>query len=562
MKPVSLIMSTMMLVLHAFVATAQIPFQSDKATYRIVYTSSANGKAAPNQNKILVFTNARQTLITNEKDYKGEGKFPLEISVVNRNDLYQQLYTLLDASNCIATTDSNAIKNQQIELQDGSKKILGFNCKKAKAVVNSNTIEFWYTTDLPVKGAPTILGQNLGLVLEMIRNGSFVISAEEVKPLSYTPPVQWASVKPRRMDLLSYKDEIWRNRFITIDLFKDQVINFSDTATVKPGVMRFANGTIVVKKVKFPSLADAKTIFLDLQEQSNGDAYDRTGTVFLIPVDKKQSFLDGLKNGASALPVFENGNGRKYQGVIATADYSPAIELMRFFTPFGIKQYNHIQLKGKEWHQVVPYRQDISTYASLLDNREVYIGVFIGNYDKGGHKINASVTIHRGGGEAPKKIVPLFNTLNIMEMAGQEYATMFDKPEGITVHFELKEALNNAVLRYTTTGHGGWGNGDEFVPKENTISLDGKTVFKMVPWREDCGSYRLFNPASGNFATGLSSSDLSRSNWCPGTVTNPFVIQLGSLSAGKHTIQVQIPQGAREGSSFSAWNVSGVLVGD
>ncbi|MCH5689298.1 hypothetical protein LWM68_36690 [Niabella sp. W65] len=99
-----------------------------------------------------------------------------------------------------------------------------------------------------MKGAPTILGQNLGLVLEMIRNGSFVISAEEVKQLSYTPPVQWATVKPRMLDLLSYKDEIWRNRFTTINLFKDQVINFSDTATVKPDVMRFANGTIVVKK--------------------------------------------------------------------------------------------------------------------------------------------------------------------------------------------------------------------------------------------------------------------------------------------------------------------------
>ncbi|ULT43270.1 hypothetical protein KRR40_07255 [Niabella defluvii] len=158
--------------------------------------------------------------------------------------------------------------------------------------------------------------------------------------------------------------------------------------------------------------------------------------------------------------------------------------------------------------------------------------------------------------------MPLFNTLNIMEMAGQEYATMFDQKEGLTVHFELKEPVDNAVLRYTTTGHGGWGNGDEFVPKENTILLDGKTVFKMIPWREDCGSYRLFNPASGNFATGLSSSDLSRSNWCPGTVTNPFVVRLGNLSAGKHTIQVQIPQGAREGSSFSAWNVSGVIVGD
>jgi hypothetical protein len=72
----------------------------------------------------------------------------------------------------------------------------------------------------------------------------------------------------------------------------------------------------------------------------------------------------------------------------------------------------------------------------------------------------------------------------------------------------------------------------------------------------------LFNPASGNFNDGLSSSDLSRSNWCPGTATNPIYIELGDLKAGTHTIQVKIPQGPNEGGSFSAWNVSGVLLGE
>jgi hypothetical protein len=71
----------------------------------------------------------------------------------------------------------------------------------------------------------------------------------------------------------------------------------------------------------------------------------------------------------------------------------------------------------------------------------------------------------------------------------------------------------------------------------------------------------LSNPASGNFESGLSSSDLSRSNWCPGTVTNPNLINLGDLKAGSHTIKVTIPLGKREGSSFSAWNVSGILIG-
>lgn len=147
-------------------------------------------------------------------------------------------------------------------------------------------------------------------------------------------------------------------------------------------------------------------------------------------------------------------------------------------------------------------------------------------------------------------------------MAGQEYATMFSSEKGLEMSFTLSTAIKNAKLRYITTGHGGWENGDEFVQKKNSISLDGKPVFSFVPWRMDCGSYRTYNPASGNFDNGLSSSDYSRSNWCPGTVTNPIYIDLGDLPAGQHTLQIQIPQGEPEGNSFSSWNVSGVLLGD
>jgi hypothetical protein len=39
--------------------------------------------------------------------------------------------------------------------------------------------------------------------------------------------------------------------------------------------------------------------------------------------------------------------------------------------------------------------------------------------------------------------------------------------------------LKNAQLKYTTTGHGGWENGDEFVPKANSIFLDGKMTYSL-----------------------------------------------------------------------------------
>ncbi|WP_018628885.1 PNGase F N-terminal domain-containing protein [Niabella aurantiaca] len=549
------VLTGMQIAGHAQVKFAGVP------VYKITYGSSFNGKTPKKQNKTWVFAAPGQTLVTTERDFTGKAAYPFELSLIDRTRNRQELYAFLNERESITASDT-AFRTQQFELQAATKDILGYRCKKAKIIVNSNTIELWYTDQLPVKGAPTILGQNLGLVLEQVRNGNNSIRAEKIEKQKISLPA-FLLLKPQQTDLLNYRDAIWNSRFTTIPLFTGQVINFSDAGNQAGDVLRFANGTIVVKKIKMPAIDSNSSVFLDLKEQSNGDAYDRTGTVFLIPTGKKQSFLDGLKNGVKTLPAYTNGNGKTYQGVVATPDYTPPLELMRFFTPFGIKQFNHIQLKGKQWQEAVPYRQDITDFAAALSNKEVYIGVFIGNYDKGGHKITANLTLHRGGPDKPKQqIMPLFNTLNIMEMAGQEYATMFDSEKGLEVHFRIDAPLKNASLLYTTTGHGGWGNGDEFVPKQNTILLNGRVIFDLVPWRADCGSYRLFNPASGNFSNGLSSSDLSRSNWCPGTVTNPFRIHLGDLEAGDYTLQVKIPQGKPEGSSFSAWNVSGILVAD
>src|SRR5699024_3940413 len=99
-------------------------------------------------------------------------------------------------------------------------------------------------------------------------------------------------------------------------------------------------------------------------------------------------------------------------------------------------------------------------------------------------------------------------------------------------------------------------------PKTNTIYVDGEEVYSFIPWRTDCSTYRLSNPSSGNFPNGLSSSDLSRSGWCPGTTTNPVYIPLPDLKPGWHIFKVAIPQGEAEGNSMSFWNVSGVLTGE
>lgn len=535
--------------------------------YKITYQKYSNGNLEKNQKSIAVVTNVNQTKFYTEYNSDKGQIYPEEFTTIDRKSSHICQYAILNKLKTIFTKDSLSLTKQSFEFLSETKKILGYNCKKAKTIINSNTIEIWYTDELKVKGSPTILGQDLGLVLEIVRNGNYVITSSKIEKVKSIPTT---IVSAEAVDALTYKDLLWKSRFTTIPIFQNQIINFSDEGTktnlttTSDTLLLFVNGTVAIRKVKFPEIKSGSQIFVDVTEQSNGDAYDRTGCFFIIPTTKSISFLDGLKNGIKLLPIYDNGNGKEYQGVVAKDNYEPIIELMRFFTPFGVSKYNSIQLKNKVWADQVFYRQDVTDFRSMLSNQEVYIGINIGNYDKGGHKISANFTIHNEPEVAitASQIVPLFCTNNIMEMAGQEYGTMFSSDKGLEINFKLDKPIKNCKLRYITTGHGGWENGDEYLPKKNSIFLDGIEVYHFTPWRQDCGSYRLSNPASGNFANGLSSSDYSRSNWCPGTVTNPIYIDLGNLENGNHTMQIKIPLGKPEGNSFSAWNISGVLIGE
>ncbi|QDP86116.1 GLPGLI family protein [Chryseobacterium sp. SNU WT5] len=550
------------LFLVILLALSQISFAQN---YKIIYNTFFEGKENKNQDPTIIFTNDQQTFIVSDKIAKSAKEIPFEIQKISRADNTVIQYAFLQNNQVSEYQNNEILAKQKFELKSDTKKILGYNCKKAVTSINSNTMEIWYTNDLKVKGSPTILGQDLGLVLEITRNGNSTTKATEISEVkNFSVENIFAKKKITATDELSYKDLLWKSRFTTIPIFENETINFTNYLKSDEKILRFAKGTIILKKVKYPKIESNSNVFVELTEQSAGDAYDRTGTVFIIPQNKEKSFFDALQNGTKTVPTFDNGNGKTYQGVITTEAYEPALELMRFFTPFGIQQFNHLKLKDKNWHDKVQYRQDISDLKEILSGKEFWTGVFIGNYDKNGHKISLEVTVHKDGLDVFKNntVIPLFNTLNIMEMDGQDYATMFDSPKGLITNFTLTKDLKNVKLRYITTGHGGWENGDEFLPKENKINVDGKEIFSFIPWRTDCGSYRLYNPASGNFSNGLSSSDYSRSNWCPGTTTNPNYISLGDLKAGNHQIQVLIPQGEKEGNSFSSWNVSGVLLGD
>ena len=459
------------------------------------------------------------------------------------------------------------------ELQSDTMTILGYLCKKAHTVIRSNHIDIWYTTQTEFKGTPSIsIGPQLGLVLKIVRNGNFEITAEKIELSSQmiTLPYSIGEI----VELPYYRFRVTAQNYTTINIFQNEKINFGDKPvnllTNEPGITyRFAEGTVILKKVKLPENMGKHSVIAELTEKSTGDAYDRTGSLFIIPditKDTSLTFMDAFINGISALPKYDAKNKKDYRGFTLTDKYTPPIELMRFITPFGIGHYNsQVQVYNTVWLDSVTYKQDVTNLLPALEG-DVWFGIFIGCYDKGGHNVSLNLKyypddIPQESAEVSNEwIQPLIFTTNIMEAASQEYATIFEN-DTLQVTVDIPDGIKSVTLRYISTGHGGWGGGDEFNKKMNYIFADGKLLYSYIPWRDDCGMYRNYNPASGNFPNGMSSSDFSRSGWCPGSTSVPVDIPLNNLKPGRHTFSVYIPMGKPEGTSFSAWNVSAVLIG-
>ncbi len=529
-----------------------------KKAVGVTITYGLDKADAPARTRVVLCGN--QQRIEGIRPAQFQNFFPKETTYVDfdKNTFYQM--ALLQNGDTVCSKREFKVNDKFNVVADTT--YMGFKCKIARTIINSNTMEVWYTTDLGVSATPTPgWGVTDGVVLRYSRNGQHVQVAKEIVPMTKKETVFPASFG-KEMDPNYYRYTLNHSNVITVPVFNDEAVNFTGAKApeaIEPNVTyRVGGGSIILKKVTLPKSGD-RDVFVELTQYSKGDAYDRTGSVFIIPVDKEKSFFDMIKN-LKSVPGFTANNGIFYPGLVSTPDYNVPLELMRFFTGFGVRQYNHNVVPGQKWVNEVLYKMNVTNLASQLEG-EVIIGAYIGNWDANGHSITMNLKYYPGDEDVKpfRHAMPLFNTVNYLEQAGQEYPVYMEN-DVLRVKFTLTEDVENAHLFYLTTGHGGWGGGDEFNRKVNTISLDGAKVSSFIPWRDDCATYRNNNPCSGNFSNGESSSDLSRSNWCPGTVTNPNYIPLGNLKAGEHEITVHIPQGPRENGSMSYWCVSGTLI--
>ena len=223
--------------------------------------------------------------------------------------------------------------------------------------------------------------------------------------------------------------------------------------------------------------------------------------------------------------------------------------------------------------------QDITDLYPALE-REAYVGIYIDTWTAEGYVASMELDVKESKITCDvmpeRRVKPLMNTVYYI---GQTYPDIFSRKD-VVMDFDMPKAAKNVRLKYIVTGHGGHSGGDEFVEKRNIVSVDGKEVLNFIPWRVDCASFRRFNPATGvwliprvaayigdkgyttkEIEEPLASSDLSRSNWCPGSDVMPEEAVIGDLSAGKHSFKVSIPEAQQvDGNKLNHWLVSAYLV--
>lgn len=355
------------------------------------------------------------------------------------------------------------------------------------------------------------------------------------------------------------------------------------------GIIRLVNGRIILKKIQVPHYERNVKVYIKTTIASNGDRWDKTGSCFVLP-RKSAINLMTIAEGKNKFPAVDSLKLEKLVGVVAGKDYLPTVELMRFMTPFGVGFYssNNDTLTSKrrpvyipKWEKCVQWQQDITDLYPLLED-EAYVGVFIDTWTEQGYLASMELQFKESTISCDRmqrrQVMPLLNTVYYI---GQEYPDIFAR-KPITTDFVLPKGVRNVRLKYIVTGHGGHDGGDEFVQKENILSVDGKEVKRFIPWRDDCASFRRFNPATGvwlekrvasyigengytekEVEEPVASSDFSRSNWCPGTDVVPEEVELGDLKAGRHTFIVDIPKAQPiNGNEMNHWLVSAYLVWD
>ena len=362
-----------------------------------------------------------------------------------------------------------------------------------------------------------------------------------------------------------------------VDIWHKAAVKFTpgidpDSVQLEDGTYRLDAGRILLKPIVVPDHARRCDVWLDVTVTSAGDPWDKSGTLFAMADEAGRDYLDRMLKG-------DHADTTHFAGIVRERDRMPALEWMRFITPFGVGHFSHTERADAyrpaavaAWADSASWQADLSSLQPWMATADtLWVGAYIDTWTAEGYALSARLDMKESDlpcDWAPSHAIsPLFNTTKL----AYDQRPFTQLPDSaLQVSFDLEHA-SDVDLLFLTTGHGGHAGGDEFTEQPHIVMMNVDTVDAWTPWRNDCGAFRRFNPTSGfwpstyvlggdTLAERVASSDLSRSNWCPGDQVKPRRIQLGQLGAGHHTLTVAVPDAQRwTEEEFNFWNLAGWL---
>ena len=346
-----------------------------------------------------------------------------------------------------------------------------------------------------------------------------------------------------------------------------------DSISAADGWRRWDNGRLLTRRIAMPSYNVRPTITAHVTLRSAGDPWDKSGSFVLIP-DAAPNLLDV---GFAEDTIAE----KDFPGIAfneAGTGYHPSIELLRFITPFGVGHFSGTERLDEykpvyipNWEDSVHWEADVSHLWEALGDSAT-LGIYIDTWTSEGYSLDVQLDFNANPATViPSKPIATIPLVNTSKFGSEQTAYDGFASAPLKVSVTMKEPVTEAVFHYTATGHGGHGTGDEFVRCAHLVTWNGDTCLSFTPWRDDCASFRRFNPTSGvwmertywkgdSLDERIASSDYSRSGWCPGSDVPPVLVALGDLDAGTHQLVIDVPtaQSFTE-SEMNFWNVAAYL---
>jgi hypothetical protein len=228
---------------------------------------------------------------------------------------------------------------------------------------------------------------------------------------------------------------------------------------------------------------------------------------------------------------------------------SPGLELLRAITPFG----GPLEVEADVTDAVngLPGPHQLSLRIDTWSDADGLVSGSNGEW-------LADVELLLWPGAAPRRVLSV-----VPLVLGPQ-----TEAEAAPLTFEVPAGAGSARIDYRVTGHGGsfapgcLGPAEEFCQRTHELRLDGELLSELRPWR-DCSDMCTLTPNDSGYGpreycaenpcADPNSARAPRANWCPGSLTPPFVLADPALTVpGEHELTRSI-QGLAPGGT---WQVS------